>query len=67
MTGLSELITASDARAFEDGKKNGAVDRRLGRRSEVGWWSTDSTNAYASNYSRGYRVGWLRAEESSRA
>jgi hypothetical protein len=43
------------------------VDRRLGRRSEVGWWSVDSSNPYASNYSKGYRCGWLRAEESSGA
>lgn len=44
-------------KAYWTGFDAGQADAALGFRSEYAWFSVDDVNPYASEYSRGYRMG----------
>ena len=46
---------------YEEGYKNGRLDKLIGRRSEYSWFGVYGVmpDSYTYKYSQGYRMGWI--------
>jgi hypothetical protein len=50
-------------KAYEDGLRNGHLDRLIGWRSQYAWLS-GSDNDYCGAYSQGYQDGWRTHDQT---